>query len=612
MLNRFLEGLKSKNEETRIKTVKELKKYVSRELPDMNVDEVGAFINDFSKNINDMVYSSEIHERKSGISAIIVIVSSSHLPNKIETTSRYVNYLKNQGTTTDTELMELIAHAIGKVARVLTIETTDPFVEHEVTRSLENLSPEKGDSKKYAALLTLKELAIETPASFYKLSDHLFEQIFPAIRDRNPLNRMAAIGALRAALNVVATRETKENERDLKENVSHWSLCLTNALTSFEIDPTGREKRDQRDDKLHGSLMMINELFRCCGLEGEARRQEVEESLDTFTTESNTSTSRLEFLKNLVRGMNPLSHHPLQFSTSGHGLKTLNDVVRHHHELGLVPGGGSLSKREKPVQSVICRKVLSEDGSYERVMDAVMHLRNREGRSIAVQQAFLTLVPRIAAFNPKVFSNAHLNKDSTLFPYLIRKTREDKFRAQAFACIGLLTLAVRERMNPFLREPHVTNGVVVQQHGVFFTIREHLSGSNNRRRIPPDPAIFICISLIAEALGTSVRDEIQGLLQPMFETGLSLSLTSALRRLSIEIPQLKKEIQEGMLKMLEKVLNSTENPTDSKSTILALEVLGRLDFKGRSLMKFLKICSDNYISCVKRKSSSKQSKRVAI
>ena len=66
----FVSGLKSRNEETRIKTANELLHFVSTELREMPVEEHTQFMDQFNHHIFEMVSSSDLSEKKGGILAI--------------------------------------------------------------------------------------------------------------------------------------------------------------------------------------------------------------------------------------------------------------------------------------------------------------------------------------------------------------------------------------------------------------------------------------------------------------------------------------------------------------------------------------------------------------
>lgn len=69
-INIFISGLKSKNEDIRLKTTKDLHHYIATELREMSIEEVTKFLDDFNHHIFDMVSSSDMNDKKGGILAI--------------------------------------------------------------------------------------------------------------------------------------------------------------------------------------------------------------------------------------------------------------------------------------------------------------------------------------------------------------------------------------------------------------------------------------------------------------------------------------------------------------------------------------------------------------
>ena len=66
----FISGLKSRSEDTRIKTANELLHFVSTELREMPMEEHSQFMDQFNHHIFEMVSSSDLSEKKGGILAI--------------------------------------------------------------------------------------------------------------------------------------------------------------------------------------------------------------------------------------------------------------------------------------------------------------------------------------------------------------------------------------------------------------------------------------------------------------------------------------------------------------------------------------------------------------
>lgn len=66
----LIAGLKSKNEETRMKAANDLHHFVSTELREMPTDVVSNFVEEITLNVFEMVTNGDINEKKGGILAI--------------------------------------------------------------------------------------------------------------------------------------------------------------------------------------------------------------------------------------------------------------------------------------------------------------------------------------------------------------------------------------------------------------------------------------------------------------------------------------------------------------------------------------------------------------
>ena len=133
-----------------------------------------------------------------------------------------------------------------------------------------------------------------------------------------------------------------------------------------------------------------------------------------------------------------------------------------------------------------------------------------------------------------------------------------------------------------------------------------------KKPAPIDPAVFACISMLARAVRHGIKHEVSAMLDSMLSTGLSPALTTALYKLALYIPAFKKEIAEGLLKILSIILmqkpfrhpgtpkhllspshksfppgagasasamQGNEVPPDTASIVLGLRTLGKGPFK---------------------------------
>lgn len=70
VIKQFVDGLKSRSDETRNQTIKDLRKYVSSELGEVSRGELQSFLDLFNSYLSDMVGGADINERKGAIIAI--------------------------------------------------------------------------------------------------------------------------------------------------------------------------------------------------------------------------------------------------------------------------------------------------------------------------------------------------------------------------------------------------------------------------------------------------------------------------------------------------------------------------------------------------------------
>ncbi|KAH7985997.1 hypothetical protein HPB52_025269 [Rhipicephalus sanguineus] len=590
-VNQFVVGLKSRSEDVRFKTANELHHYVTTELREMGSEDVSAFMEEFHHHIFEMVSSSDVNEKKGGILAIVNLleVDSGNTGSRI---SRFANYLRNLLPSNDTTVTELAAYAIGRLTTVGSSFTAeyDDFV---IKRAIEWLCEERHEGKRHAAVLILQELAISTPTFFFQNIQPIFDCIFNGVRDPKPMIREGAVLALRAALMVTAQRETKDTQ-----NPPWYSKCYEEAESGFEEALGGaREKGVNREDRVHGSLLVISELLKCSNIEGERVRQELEEVTSQQARHEAHRSSGSSLTRSL-RALQQMQEH--------RGARAA--LLRYHRAQGFQPAsimhphqlhGGHRHHTHRLVpthESNTCKRLLDE--KFDQICERV--LRQRALRNPYIQHALHMVLPRLAAFQTQRFVKRYL---ADTMDYLLGCLRRERERSWAFLSIGLLAVAVGEHLLPYLPK-------------VMEVIRVSLpSNSTPSKKKGPvlDPAVFTCISLLARATKSSIASDLKDLLDPMLNTGLSPALTAALQEVSLRIPQLKRDIQDGLLKMLSCILmqrplkhpgvpkhmhaaQPSPESSDVATISLALKTLGSFDFQGRTLTSFVKHCANTYLT----------------
>ncbi|CAG9773619.1 unnamed protein product [Ceutorhynchus assimilis] len=573
VLKQFVVSLKSKHEQIRTRAAKDLFIYLKNDLRDATSEEIAAFWDELYQHIYEMVSSNDANENKGGILAIVCFIRADVTNMTTSRVTRFAYYLRNLLATSDVSIMELVAKTMPSLALVSGPEASK-YVAFEVKTALEWLSEDKTELKRHAAVLVLKELATALPTYFYQQVSSFFDSIFTAIHDPKQAIREAGIEALRAALVITAQRE---NAKDNQKGASWYKQCYDMSGKLLSVDKGERI----RDERAHGSLLILNELLRCSNVAWERKYMVLQES-----TNPKPISSEDDF--NFTRP---------PFMLSMHSKKKANNIMSLTHI------------QDKPVviESSICRLLVAE--KFEFICIDV--LAQRSLRVNFVQQTLLAILPRLAAFNKKTFVTRNL-PSAMSYLFNILKGRE-KDRNSAFITIGLIAVAVEEEIDPYVEK-------------IMEVIKAALPKSDtpSKRRPVIDSCVFKCITYLALAIKKHDKMEIPQILDQMLATGLSQSLTICLRELAKKVPIHKDKISLGLLKILSFILlnkpllhpgmprnlsnfgamNLGIDINDTQLIVLALHTLakmldyfyaGTFDFEGQKLLPFLQRCANYFL-----------------
>uniref|UniRef100_A0A8C7T9D6 Serine/threonine-protein kinase TOR n=1 Tax=Oncorhynchus mykiss TaxID=8022 RepID=A0A8C7T9D6_ONCMY len=591
VLQQFVSGLKSRNEDTRAKSAKDLQHYVTTELRELSQDEATTFYDELNHHIFELVSSSDVNEKKGGILAIVSLIGVEG--GNATRISRFANYLRNLLPSSDSVVMEMASKAMGHLSMAGDTFTAE-YVEFEVKRALEWLGADRNEGRRHAAVLVLRELAVSAPTFFFQQVQPFFDNIFYAVWDQKQAIREGAVAALRACLILTTQRETKEMQKP-----QWYKQTFDEAEKGFD-ETLSKEKGMNRDDRVHGALLILNELVRISSMEGERMREEMEEITQQQLVHD-------KYCKELM-GFGTKPRHITPFtsfqSVQPQQSNALLGLLGYSTPQGFLSFGATpVPAKSSLVESRYCRELMEE--CFDQVCRWV--LKYRTSKNPLIQMTILNLLPRLAAFQPHTFTDQYL---ADTMGYLLGCLKKEKERTAAFQALGLLVVAVRAEIQPYLTK-------------ILEIIKAALPPKDfahkRQKTMQVDATVFTCISMLSRAMGPSIQQDIKELLEPMLAVGLSPALTAVLYDLSRQIPQLKKDIQDGLLKMLSLVLmhkplrhpgmpkglaqqlaspslTNIPEASDVGSITLALRTLGSFEFEGHSLTQFVRHCADHFLN----------------
>ena len=569
--------------------------------------------------------------------------------------SRFGNYLCQTclAASSEPSVIELAAKALARLTQVsgtYTANLKTQLVNHEVKRAFENLQAmhassqnqplnEREEAKRfqkgYSSVLVLREIACCMPTFFFQNVSQFYDVIFNAVWDSRIDLRESAVHAIRAGLIVTVQRESAKQAKH--QHQAWYKTCYTAVIEGLpKLDPmasdqqqgtrspatSSRVMNSQRDDRIHGSLLVLAELLRCSNGDWERANSHIEENIiqgDQFVVPSTISgnsltgsptSSYLSYPDKLKGGLNAVKrYYQSGFSRQSRSSTDSAYMGASRTAFSSIPFnwfGSTLVGREQIVESALLRALLFEH--YDDICKIVLQIAKHPNisRNPNIQNALLLVLPKLACFQRDIFVKKYLEQSMNYMDKLLLA----KHRYNAYIGIGLLAVAAGPQIQSYLRN-------------VLENIRQNLPSkqatTKKRQNSDLDPAIFACISMLASAVKHHIRTEISQMLDSMLSVGLSPALTTALYELAQNIPAFKNEIADGLLKILSLILMQQQyrhpgtpkhlvmaqppiaqggispEPPDTSSIVLGLRTLGSFDFEGHSLLQFVRHCADNYL-----------------
>ena len=195
-----------------------------------------------------VVISTESNDKIGGIIAIDELIAFTG-DDAAQKTTRFSGYLRAALRSNDNEVLLYAAQALGHLATpggALTAE----LVESEVKSALEWLQTDRQETRRFAAVLAIRELAKNSPTLLYSFVPQILDCIWTAIRDVKIMIRETASEAVSTCFEILLAR-------DSRVRTQWFSLMYNEALVGFKNGSVEYQ---------HGSLLIIKELLRSGGM----------------------------------------------------------------------------------------------------------------------------------------------------------------------------------------------------------------------------------------------------------------------------------------------------------------------------------------------------------
>ncbi|KAI9816376.1 MAG: phosphatidylinositol kinase- protein kinase tor1 [Phylliscum demangeonii] len=247
-LSRVFQDLRSKYDEVRQKAAYDLRAYLvtaARELPQERFQDCyGAVI----VRISNFVQSSDSNERIGGILALDRLIDFDDV-DLVQKITRFSSNLRNVMRGNDNAAMILAARALGRLA-VPGGSLTAELVDSEVTSALEWLQSDRQESRRFAAVLTLREFARNAPTLVVSYVTQIFELIWVALRDPKVLIRETAAETISICFEILSPRDPQVRHK--------WLTWM--------FEEAFKGLRSNAVEVIHGSLLTLKELLEKGGM----------------------------------------------------------------------------------------------------------------------------------------------------------------------------------------------------------------------------------------------------------------------------------------------------------------------------------------------------------
>lgn len=188
--------------------------------------------------------SQDRDDKIGGILALerLITFDSDDVPQ--QNTTRFASFLRAALRSNDNEVLVYAARALGHLAQPGGALVAD-LVESEVKSALEWLTSDRQESRRFAAVLEIGELAKSSPTLLYTFVPQILECIWVALRDPKILIRETAADAVGCCFEILSARDAALRQQ-------WFSRMYDEAVQGLKTNSV---------EYLHGSLLTLRELL---------------------------------------------------------------------------------------------------------------------------------------------------------------------------------------------------------------------------------------------------------------------------------------------------------------------------------------------------------------
>ncbi|KAF7259839.1 hypothetical protein EG68_02702 [Paragonimus skrjabini miyazakii] len=608
VVSRLVDGLKSRNEEDRLRTVQELYRIVDRELKEVSIQSYVFCLDLMCNQLLNMYAVGEIWEKKGAVIGMGCIAEMDFM-SVHNYCQRFANLLQNRTASSDIQLIALEARLMGQFGLVFPYD----FIDSQIKRACESLTSDCSDSQKNFSILLLREFVLNTPTSFYQHFGPFIGAILSAFRDKSTVTRELASLTLRSALGLAATREQRHRlgrpvvdrpstgilsynlsgsstttarhgtgqdahamsvdledmNGGLPSSVRWYRNCLVEVLRQFGETPTGGQsdsslystvqlKKLNRDDWIHGSMLLLTELLASVLPKHEELCAELNEMaglplFDFLTVQQSDGT---QAVRTVLASHWSFFNGSTTFITPGWMTPCpLADPRKCAQTFRFIQAGQNpdhwLGSTSSNAVSMLCHRVLLEN--IEEIWQIVLSWLKLRNQQLTI--LLFKLLPRLVALQPSYLNERELH--ISLMDWLFQYLSKDREKPMALICTALV--------GHHMRTEFCGHGWLTQ---MFNLIRSYLPNpretSTKKRSAALETAAILSVGILAKSLGVTIMESLKQIMDSLVASGLNQPLISTFKVITEHVPQMRKEIQDQILNFISLALKHTSGASLSQ------------------------------------------------